>query len=148
MSANLRGGSEPCNRITKGIRNLLCVFAFSVMGAALAAPPYDVTVTFSPPTTGGAPDGYNLYVDDCAVTGPVAAAASSVTSGQTFPALIVADGTYQFCVRPFNTAGEQPNPGQVATAIISDLPLPGPVNSLGIQVDCPLSNCTINVTIN
>ena len=113
-----------------------------------AAPPYDVTVTFSPPTTGGAPDGYNLYVDDCVVTGAVGAAVATVTSGQTFLGLIAADGTYQFCVRPFNTAGEQPDPGQVATAIISDLPLPGPVNNLGIQVTCPASNCTINVTIN
>ena len=114
---------------------------------AFAAPPYDVTVTFSPPITGGAPDGYNLYVDDCAVTGAIGSPAGTVTSGQTFPGLIVADGTYQFCVRPFNAAGEQPNPGQVATADISDLPIPGPVNSLGIQVDCPLSNCTINVVI-
>jgi len=94
----------------------------AIPALALAAAPYDVTVTFSAPTTGGTPDGYNLYVDDCAVTGPIGAAVGSVTSGQTFPGLIVADGTYQFCVRPFNAAGEQPNPGQVATAIISDLP--------------------------
>ena len=114
---------------------------------ALAAPPYDVTVTFSAPTTGGPVDGYNFYVDDCALTGPVGAPAGTATTGQTFPALIVADGTYQFCVRPFNAAGEQPNPGQVATAVISDLPLPGPVNNLGIQVTCPTSNCTINVVI-
>ena len=115
---------------------------------ALAAPPYDVTVTFSPPSVGGAPDGYNLYVDDCAVSGPLGAAVGSVSSGQTFPGLILADGTYDFCVRAFNAAGENPDPGQVATAVINDLPIPGPVNSLGIQVTCPLSNCTINVTVN
>ena len=114
----------------------------------LAAPPYDVTVTFSPPSVGGAPDGYNLYVDDCAVSGPLGAAVGSVSSGQTFPGLILADGTYDFCVRAFNAAGENPDPGQVATAVINDLPIPGPVNSLGIQVTCPLSNCTINVTVN
>ncbi len=131
----------------KWIKIFVCIFVFSIIGAALAAPPYDVTVTFSPPTTGGAPDGFNLYIDDCAVTGAIGASAGTVTSGQTFPGLIVADGTYQFCVRAFNAAGEQPDPGQVATAVISDLPIPGPVNSLGIQVDCPLSNCTINVTI-
>ena len=77
-----------------------------LVAPAFAAPPYDVTVTFSPPLIGGAPDGYNLYVDDCAVTGPLGAATGSVTSGQTFPALILADGTYQFCVRAFNSAGE------------------------------------------
>jgi len=114
----------------------------------LAAPPYDVTVTFTPPVTGGAPDGYNLYVDDCAVSGAVGAAVGTVTSGQTFPGLIVADGTYQFCVRAFNAAGEQPSAGQVATADISDLPLPGPVNNLGIQITCPASNCTVTVIVN
>ena len=115
--------------------------------AALAAPPYDVTVTFSPPLSGGVPDGYNLYVDDCAVSGPIGSAEGSVTSGQTFPSLILADGTYEFCVRAFNAAGENPDPGQVATAIIDDLPLPGAVENLGIQVTCPTSNCVINVTI-
>ena len=119
----------------------------AIPALALAAAPYDVTVTFSAPTTGGPVDGYSLYVDDCALTGPVGVAAGAATTGQTFPSLIVADGTYQFCVRPFNTAGEQPNPGQVATADIADLPLPGPVNNLGIQVTCPTSNCTINVVI-
>ena len=115
---------------------------------AFAAPPYDVTVTFSPPLTGGAPDGYNFYIDDCAVTGAVGVEVGSVVSGQTFPAIIVADGTYQMCVRAFNAAGEQPNPGQVATANISDLPLPGVVENLGVQVTCPNSNCTINVIVN
>ena len=128
------------------MKKLLLLLLF-IPVLAFAAPPYDITVTFSPPITGGAPDGFNLYVDDCALTGAVLSPAGTVTSGQTFPGLIVADGTYQFCVRPFNSAGEQPDPGQVATADIADLPIPGPVNSLGIQVDCPLSNCTINVVI-
>ncbi len=117
----------------------------------MAAPPYDITVTFTPPTIGGAPAGYNVYVDDCAVTGATSLPAGTLlvteTTGKTFPGLIIADGTYQFCVRAFNAVGEQPDPGQVATAVISDLPLPGPVNNLGIQVTCPTSNCTINVVI-
>ncbi len=113
-----------------------------------AAPPYDITVTFTAPVTGGTPDGYQLYVDDCATTGAVGAPVGTATSGQTFPGLIIADGTYQFCVRAFNAAGEQPDPGQVATAIISDLAIPGPIGNLGISVLCPASNCTINVTIN
>jgi len=116
-------------------------------GTVLAAPPYDVTVTFSPPIIGGAPDGYNFYIDDCAPTGPIAAGLP-VISGQTFPALIMADGTYLMCVRAFNGAGENPNPGQVATVTIADLPLPGPVNSLGITVQCPNGSCTVNVTVN
>ncbi len=63
---------------------ILVMLAFS---PAFAAPPYDVTVTFSPPATGGAPDGYNLYVDDCAVTGAIGSPAGTVTSGQTFARL-------------------------------------------------------------
>ena len=116
-------------------------------GTVLAAPPYDVNVTFSPPIIGGAPDGYNFYIGDCAVTGPIGAGLP-VISGQTFPGLITADGTYQMCVRAFNAAGENPDPGLVATVVINDLPLPGPVQNLGIQVTCPASNCTINVTVN
>ena len=57
--------------ITRTVIGWFCVFSFIISGAALAAPPYDVTVTFSPPTTGGAPDGYSLYIDDCAVTGAI-----------------------------------------------------------------------------
>ncbi len=144
MTANHKGLSEPRNRI----RTSLLGFVFIMCAAVTySAPPYDVTVTFTPPITGGAPDGYNFYVDDCAVSGSVGAGIS-VTSGQTFPALIVADGTYQMCVRSFNAAGENPDPGQVATVVINDLPLPGPINSIGIQVTCPLSNCTINITVN
>ena len=113
-----------------------------------AAPPYDVTITFTPPASGPVPDGYSLYVDDCAATGPVGAAVGTATSGQTFPGLIVADGTYQICMRTFNATGENPDPGPVATAIINDVPVPGPIGNFDVQVTCPLSNCTINVTIN
>ena len=118
----------------------------------MAAPPYDVTVTFTAiPAT-----GFNFYMDDCAVSGPIGLPIGEVISGQKFSSLVVADGTYQFCVRAFNDgvdpAGnpirvENPGPGQVATAVISDLPLPGTIDNLGIQVTCPTSNCTINVTI-
>jgi hypothetical protein len=114
---------------------------------SLAAPPYDITVTFNPPLSGGTPDGYNFYVDDCAVTGPVGAPVGTVTSGQTFVGLITADGTYQMCVRSFNAAGENPDPGPVATVEIADLPLPGPVENLDIQVTCPTGGCTVTVTV-
>ena len=137
MSANLRGRREPCNRITKLtelLRNLLlCVLVFSVPGAALSAPPYDVTVTFSPPTTGGAPDGYNLYIDDCAATGPVGAG-MSVTSGQKFLSALTVDGTYLLCVRAFNTEGVQPGPGAVVPVdTLMDL-IPGELQSLTINI--------------
>ena len=128
------------------MKRLLLLALFMALPAA-AAPPYDVTVTFTPPIVGGIPDGYNFYVDDCFATGALSPPVGSVVSGQTFPALIATDGTFEMCVRAFNAAGENPDPGQVATVVINDLPLPGPVNNLGIQVTCPTSNCTINVTV-
>lgn len=98
---------------------------------------YDVRVQFSPPRTGMAPDGYNLYIDDCAVTGAVGSPVGTVTPGKNFPNLIIADGTYQFCVRPFNSAGEQPDPGRIAIVDINtaDSLIPPPVHSIDIQVD-------------
>jgi hypothetical protein len=127
------------------MKKILVLLLFAL--PAFAAPPYDATITFTPPITGGAPDGYRLYVDDCATTGAVGTAVGTVTSGQVFPSLFLADGTYAVCVRAFNATGENPNPGPVATVTVNDLPLPGPVENLGIQVTCPTSNCTINVTI-
>jgi len=129
---------------------------------AFAGPPYDVTVTFSPPVSGGAPGGYNLYVDDCAVTGAVGAPvspaydpsapitvppSSGTFSGKTYTGLIIADGTYQFCVRAVNLAGEQPDPGETATVIIDALQIPGTINGLGIQITCDATGCTVTSVI-
>lgn len=117
-------------------------FLFTV---ASAAPPYDVTVTFDPAT--GA-DSYNFYIDDCAVSGPTGAPFASVTSGQTFTGALTADGSFQMCVRGVNATGEQPDPGDVATVVVADLPLPAPIQNLQISIDCPAGGCTVNVTIN
>ena len=98
---------------------------------AFAAPPYDVTVDFSPPVSGGTVDGYNFYLDDCLSTGPVGAPFGVVIPGQKFVAAITADGVYEGCVRAFNIAGEQPDPGQVAPI---NLLLPGVITQLTITV--------------
>ena len=63
-----------------------------LMPAFTFAAPFDVTVTFSPPVTGGTPDGYNLYIDDCAPTGPIGAGIS-VASGQKLLVQITCDST-------------------------------------------------------
>jgi len=130
------------------MRIVVFVLALLLSLVAYAAPPYDTTVIFSPPITGPVPDGYNFYIDDCTALGPVAAPVGTVTLGQTFPAILTSDGTYLMCVRSFNAAGENPDPGQVATVIVADLPLPNPVDSLDIQVACPASSCTVGITIN
>lgn len=113
--------------------------------AVLAAPPYDVTVTFDPVANA---DGYRFYIDDCAVTGPIGAPFAEVVSGQTFVGAVTADGTFEMCVRGYNTTGEQPDPGRVATVVIADLPLPGPVDNLDIVIACPNGGCTVTVTVN
>ena len=115
---------------------------------ALAAAPYDLTVTFDPPVTGGPADGFNLYIDDCAASGPTAAPFATVTSGQTFTGALTADGSYQVCVRAFNATGETPDPGPVATVDVNDLPLPGPIQNLQISIACPNGGCTVNVNVN
>ena len=126
-----------------------CFVIFGLFAsAALAAPPYDITVTFTAPTTGGTPDGYNFYVNDCAATGPIGAPVGVVTSAQTFDGLITADGSYQMCVRPFNAAGELADPHRVATMDIGELLLPGPVENLNVTADCPNGPCSVTVIIN
>lgn len=130
------------------------LFLILVMGLLAmpihAAPPYDVTVTYSPPLTGGPPDGYNLYLDDCVVSGPVAAPVGLVTSGQEFPALILADGTYQLCVRAFNAEGEQVDPGAVVPLDTLMSLIPGALESLtiniilqgvNVQITCDSTGC-------
>ena len=112
---------------------------------AQAAPPYDVTVSFTP--VSGA-DGYNFYIDDCFAGGSLSPPVGAVSPGQTFSAVLTADGTYEMCVRAFNGAGEQTDPGQVVTVIVNDLPLPGPVTDLDISIACPNGGCTVNVTVN
>lgn len=148
-------------------RFLLAVILATFAALTWAAPPYDITVNFDPPLTGGTPTGYNLYIDDCAASGPAGAAFGTVTSGQTFVAALPVDGSYLVCVRsyidkPFPTvdvcAGEpapdpailiceNPDPGPVATIDVADLPV-GPVDNLDVTVQCPNGGCTINVTVN
>ena len=115
------------------------------------------TVNFDVPITGGAPDGYRLYVDDCAASGPTAAPVGTVTSGQEFTGILPGVGTYDVCVRPFNATGELADPGPVANVVIGAA-LPGPVENLdviitcrdsgGSTVSCSAAGLNVTVTIN
>ncbi len=124
---------------------ILVALAFT---PAFAAPPYDITVTFTPPSAGPVPGSYNLYIDDCAVSGPLSAPFGQVSSGQTFVAALPIDSIYEVCVRSVNVTGENPNPGPVATIAVADLPIPNPVENLDVAVSCPNGGCTITVTVN
>jgi len=122
--------------VIQGFVLLFSFFSIAWPIIAFSAPPYDVTVTFDPPSSGGPVDSYNFYIDDCAVTGPVGASVGQVISGDTFPAVVTADGSYDMCVRAVNVTGENPDPGPIATVVISQTPLPGEIENLDITVTC------------
>lgn len=134
------------------MRKLIVLIACLVAPIAYAAPPYDLTLTFPAPTTGGTADGFNAYLDDCVVAGPAAAPlAANYVSGTKLDAVIPSDGTYEACVRGFNSGGEQPDPGVVVTFTVPE-ELPGPIDSLDIAVTCrdtagAVVACPFTVTI-
>lgn len=74
---------------------------------AFAASPQDGTFTITPPTTGGAPTGYRVYVDNKLF--------GTVTSGQKLTALVPDFGTYSIALEPFNSAGSGPRTTQQHT---------------------------------
>lgn len=120
-------------RFEVAIASMLCLFASTV---ALAQTIDIETITFNAPTTGGIVSGYNLYVDDCAATGATGAPIGTVTSGGGFTAVL--DGTpgsYELCVRPFNSTGEQPDPAESKTVPVVPA-IPGPISNLEITIVC------------
>lgn len=113
--------------------------------AAMAAPPYDLQLTWSIPATGGPVAGVRVYINDCDVTGPTGAPAFDTSSPSPYTAndAITADGTYTVCLRGYNAGGEQPDPGVVATVTTSPVPTPDPLDTLDIQVICRDTNGNI-----
>lgn len=97
------------------------------------------TVTFDPPTTGGAPTGYRLYRDSTLI-GPV-------TSGQTIPGLFPANtGTWVISVEAFNATGPGPKVGKTVTL---GPVVPGAVINLTITAPCAVAQpptCSVVVT--
>ncbi len=150
ISANLRGLSEPCNRITRWkqiFRNCwLCICLFSVSGAALALPPYDATISFTFPATSTPIDSVDLYMNDCAPGAPLGLPVGQIVSGQIFPALITVDGSYEFCVRGVNAAGISAGPGAVWIGTIAQLNIPPDSDSIDVQIPCN-TPCIINFSI-
>jgi hypothetical protein len=97
------------------------------------------SVTFSPPTTGGAPTGYRLYRDNTLI-GPV-------TSGQAIPALFPANtGSWVFAVEAFNATGAGAR--SAVTATLGPV-VPGAPVQITITAPCASANpptCVITVT--
>lgn len=95
---------------------------------AFAAPG---SILFDPPVTGGAPDGYRLYVDGTLV-GPV-------TSGyeMAFPD----SGEVVIGVEAFNASGVS----LVERRVTITPTVPGPVQNLRIEVQCD-GRCSVTIT--
>ena len=123
---------------------LLLVTACAV--PSYAAPPYDVTATFA--AADGA-IGHRLY-QGCS-QGETKTLIGTVTSGQTFAALLTAPGEYSFCVHGFNAVGEGPR-SNIQVVNITDLgDVPGQPANFTITVTCAnhssgLPSCTTVVT--
>ena len=117
-----------------------------LMPAFTFAAPFDVTVTFTFPATAIPIDSVDLYMNDCAAGAPVGSPVGQISSGQTFPALIVADGAYEFCVRGVNAAGISVGPGAVWAGTIAQLNVPPDSDSIDVQIPCD-TPCIINFSI-
>ena len=115
---------------------VIAIFSLMVPGVAEAqdGPPYDMTVSFDPPSSGPAPDSYNVYINDCAASGATAAPfAADMTSGQVFTNAITQNGSFEVCVRTVRTVeGENPDPGPVHLEVLG---LSGPVENLSVIIN-------------
>lgn len=101
-----------------------------------AAPPYDVTATF---TVGSGATSHRLY-RGCRA-GETKTLMGTVTSGQTFTGALTAAGEYSFCVHGVNASGEGPR-SNIVVATVSEVPLPGAPSNLVITVTCPITTPT------
>lgn len=112
-----------------------------------AAPPYDVTASF---TAGANATSHRLY-RGCRA-GETKTLVGDVASGQTFTALLTAEGEYSFCVHGVNAVGEGPS-SNVAVVNITDLEdVPGAPNGFTITITCAnhpsgLPSCSTTVTV-
>lgn len=125
---------------------LVAALAMCAWTATNAAPPYDVDVTVTAPTTGGQVDHYVLYLDNVAVAStarsPVLADGNNIAAGlNSYPGLLTADGTYTFEVGAVNAAGETLS--APVTVTVSEIALPGQPG-VEIQVHCDPCVLTVN----
>lgn len=91
------------------------------------------SVQFDPPTSGGAPTGYRIYLDGVKLGADIAAAPGTTT----VPGVITnTAGPHNIEVSAFNATGEGPTAKLVVTAI---LPLPGPPTNLKILIQVTIA---------
>jgi len=132
------------------MKKLLALSLVLFASFAIAAQYRITTMTFDPPSSGVVPDSYNLYVDDCAVTGAVGAPIAAVTSGdqttQSWNPVVNSDGNYTFCIRTVYQGNENPDPGPTNDAQLFELA--GPIENLQIQFECVVGPCSVTVISN
>ena len=123
---------------------ITCMLLVLLSVQAHANPPYDLTVQNpGSASTGGPIDTYELW-QDCEST-PVLID-SDVQVPETYPALLTADGLYNFCVRGRNAAGLG-DVGLVVDVVVNALQAPGAIDGGSvITVQCPNGPCTTTIT--
>lgn len=127
---------------------LALVSALTVAPAFAAPQPQDVTITITPPVTGGAPAGYRAYRDGTAIGAPCLAPSTGLcaVSGQPivsgFPDNV---GTYVLGVEAFNATGTGP---RLNNTVTMTPPVPGAIPKITITVPCATTlppTCTVVV---
>ena len=132
------------------MKKIFVLVALLFTALALAAVPASIVdVTYTLSATGPVPDSVNLYIDDCAVTGPVGApfatlVASGPQSGAPYDNAVTVEGIYQVCARVVNAVGITPDPGPVHVFDTAEFDLSSPINTLSITVEfaCGTGVCT------
>ena len=124
---------------------LVAYLLLMAVTAAVAAPPYDLTVeSAGTASTGGPADTIELW-RDCEGT-PVLVD-SDVQAPETYPGLITADGTYTFCTRGRNAAGLA-DIGLVVDVSVNAIVRPGPIDGgTSISVQCPNGPCVTSISV-
>lgn len=110
----------------KIFKTLLMFSVLAGLNQVVAAPPYDVEITVTAPSSGGPVSSYEAFLDGQPI--------GFVTPGvNSFPGLLTADGSYTFRVDATNAAGT--TPGTPVNVVVNEIQLPG-ITTITITVSC------------
>ena len=117
---------------------LILVLAACASTPVYAAPPYDMTIAFTP-----APGAlsHRAYMR-CKPGETRTLISSNLANGQMFPEILPAQGEYSVCVHGV-FAGNVEGPAVMQVFNVTEN---GPPTNLVITITCPAANCSITTT--